>query len=147
MKSLFPATPILNNNMSHSHQPNREPETDTVVKSIDPEKTSLKMPLWTLGALIGTVITLTWTAGVWINSISDRFNAATISIKELRKDMNSGFDRLDTKLDNVVSFMWSQQDQKNFTLELKIQNPSLKVPFVPGRTSLAKTNDLDMTRN
>ena len=105
------------------------------------------MPLWTLGALIGTIITLTWSAGVWVNSISDRFNTTDTSIKELRKDMNSGFDRLNTKLDNVVSFMWSQQDQKNFTLELKIQNPSLKVPFVPGRMSLMKTNDLDMTRN
>jgi hypothetical protein len=107
--------------MSHSHQPNREPETDTVVKSIDPDRTKLSASILTWAAAIATAISCTYAASNWMNTLTGRMDGIENRLKVM-----------DRKLDSALALMWSEQDQRNFALELQLQNPSLKVPMPAG---------------
>ena len=101
-----------------NHHP-KEPETDTTVKSIDPERTRVRMPLLTQAAIIATVISGTLAASNWMNSITTKIEAVDHHIQAV-----------DKKLDGVIAGMWTQQDQEKFALELKVQNPSLSIPSI-----------------
>ena len=110
---------IHNNNSTMSNHHPKEPETDTTVKSIDPERTRVRMPLLTQAAIIATVISGTLAASNWMNSITTKIEAIDHHIQAV-----------DKKLDGVIAGMWTQQDQEKFALELKVQNPSLSIPSI-----------------
>ena len=104
-----------------NHHP-KEPETDTVVKRIDTERTNISASVMTWGAAIATAISCTYAAANWMNGVTARQD-------RIEETMTNEFHSLHVQLDNALSQMFTTGQHQDFAYRLQIQNPQLHVPL------------------